>query len=175
MTYDTVVIGAGLAGLTAALRLAEEGRRVLVVAKGVGSTHLSPATIDVLGFDDGAVERPAQALSSFAEAHPEHPYARLSMELIAASTEWLKTRLPTLGYRGGLEENFLLPTAVGAVKRSALVPETMAGGDLRRGEEVQNQTPVIRTAVTTLASIRPNALRIATLSRYSGYTHATTH
>jgi glycerol-3-phosphate dehydrogenase subunit B len=133
MTYDTVVIGAGLAGLTAALRLAEEGRRVLVVAKGVGSTHLSPATIDVLGFDDGAVERPAQALSSFAEAHPEHPYARLSMEVIGASIEWLKTRLPALGYRGALDENFLLPTAVGAVKRSALVPETMAGGDLRSG------------------------------------------
>jgi glycerol-3-phosphate dehydrogenase subunit B len=133
MTYDTVVIGAGLAGLTAALRLADEGRRVLVVAKGVGSTHLSPATIDVLGFDDRAVENPAQALSRFAEAHPQHPYARLSIELIAASIEWLKTRLPAFGYRGGLEENFMLPTAVGAVKRSAVVPETMARGDLRPG------------------------------------------
>lgn len=133
MTYDTVVIGAGLAGLTAALRLADEGRLVLVVAKGVGSTHLAPATIDVLGFDDGAVESPAQALSRFAEAHPQHPYAHLSMESIAASVEWLKTRLPAFGYQGGLEENFLLPTAVGAVKRSALVPETMAAGDLRAG------------------------------------------
>ena len=37
-----------------------------------------------------------------------------------------------------------------------------------RGEEVQNQTPAIATAATTLASIRPNALRIATLSTYSG-------
>jgi len=52
--YDTVVIGAGLAGLTAALRLAEAGQRVAVLAKGVGATHLSPATIDVLGYDDGS-------------------------------------------------------------------------------------------------------------------------
>ena len=133
MIYDTVVIGAGLAGLTAALRLADEGGRVLIVAKGVGSTHLAPATIDVLGFDGRAVESPAQKLSRFGEAHPQHPYARLSIELIAASIEWLKTRLPAFGYRGGLEENFVLPTAVGAVKRSAVVPETMAAGDLRAG------------------------------------------
>ena len=37
MTYDTVVIGAGLAGLTAALRLTEQGQRVLIVARGVGA------------------------------------------------------------------------------------------------------------------------------------------
>jgi hypothetical protein len=32
-----------------------------------------------------------------------------------------------------------------------------------RGAEVQYQIPAIMTAATTLASIRPNALRIATL------------
>jgi glycerol-3-phosphate dehydrogenase subunit B len=125
VTYDTVVIGAGLAGLTAALRLAEAGRRVLVVAKGVGSTHLAPATIDVLGSDG---ESPAQALSKLPR---EHPYARLPVEVVGASVEWFKARVP--GYQGGLDENFLLPTAVGAVKPSAVVPESMAGGDLRGG------------------------------------------
>jgi glycerol-3-phosphate dehydrogenase subunit B len=133
VTYDTVVIGAGVAGLTAALRLAEAGERVLVVAQGVGSTHLAPATIDVLGFDPGRVESPARALPAFTDAHPDHPYARLSPELVAASVEWLRARLPAIGYQGGLEENFLLPTAVGAVKPSALAPETMVAGDLRGG------------------------------------------
>ena len=133
MTRDTVVIGAGLAGLTAALRLADEGRRVLVVGRGVGATHLSPATIDVLGFAGGRVERPAEALPAFVDSHPGHPYARLSTEAIGASIDWLKARLPALGYRGGVEENVLLPTAVGVAKPSAVVPETMAGGDLRAG------------------------------------------
>jgi glycerol-3-phosphate dehydrogenase subunit B len=134
VSYDTVVIGAGLAGLTAALRLADEGAKVLVIAKGVGSTHLSPATIDVLGFDAGGrVESPAQALPAFTAANPDHPYARLSPQLVAASVEWLKARLPAMGYQGSVEENFLLPTAVGAVKPSALVPEAMAAGDLRAG------------------------------------------
>jgi glycerol-3-phosphate dehydrogenase subunit B len=133
MTHDTVVIGAGLAGLAAALRLADEGRRVLVVARGVGATHLAPATIDVLGFADGRVERPAQALPAFVDSHPQHPYGRFPLDVIRGSIEWLKVRLPALGYRGGLEENMLLPTAVGATKPSALVLETMAGGDLRAG------------------------------------------
>ncbi|MGH3081747.1 MAG: glycerol-3-phosphate dehydrogenase subunit GlpB [Gaiellaceae bacterium] len=131
MTHDTVVIGAGLAGLTAALWLADQGQRVLVVAKGVGSTHLAPATIDVLGFDDGDVESPAQALPKFVAAHPGHPYARVSVKLIVESLGWLKSRVP--GFAGGLEENVLLPTAVGAAKPSAVVPGTMAGGDLRQG------------------------------------------
>jgi glycerol-3-phosphate dehydrogenase subunit B len=133
MTHDTIVIGAGLAGLTAALRLADAGQRVLVIARGVGSTQLAPATIDVLGFADEGVEIPAQALAQFAAAHPGHPYARLSANQIADSVEWFKDRLPALGYRGGLDENFLLPTAVGAAKPSAVVPETMAAGDLRAG------------------------------------------
>jgi glycerol-3-phosphate dehydrogenase subunit B len=133
MSFDVVVIGAGLAGLTAALRLAEQGQRLLVVAKGIGGTHLAPATIDVLGYADGLVASPAESLQEFTAAHPEHPYGRLSTETIRSSLEWFTERLGELGYRGRLEENFLLPTAVGVAKPTALVPQTMAAGDLRTG------------------------------------------
>jgi glycerol-3-phosphate dehydrogenase subunit B len=132
-SYDAVVIGAGLAGLTAALRLAEEGQRVAVLAKGVGATHLAPATIDVLGYDDGPVDSPARALPEFANANPQHPYRRLSIDLIRASLDWFKARLSDHGYRGGLDQNFLVPTAVGVARPTALVPETMAAADLRQG------------------------------------------
>jgi glycerol-3-phosphate dehydrogenase subunit B len=132
-SYDTVVIGAGLAGLTAALRLAEEGQRVVVLAKGVGATHLAPATIDVLGYADGPVDSPARVLPEFAAANPEHPYARIPVELVRASLDWFKARLVDHGYRGSLDENVLVPTAVGVAKPTALLPETMAAGDLLRG------------------------------------------
>jgi glycerol-3-phosphate dehydrogenase subunit B len=47
--------------------------------------------------------------------------------------DWFKARMSDHGYRGGLEENFLVPTAIGAAKPTALLPEAMAAGDLRRG------------------------------------------
>ena len=132
-SYDTVVIGAGLAGLTAALRLAEAGQKVAVLAKGVGATHLAPPTIDVLGYMNGPVDSPAQALPEFTAANPQHPYRQLSTELLRDSLDWFSASLGDQGYRGSLDENFFVPTAVGVAKPTALVPETMAAGDLRQG------------------------------------------
>ena len=149
--HDAVVIGAGLAGLTAAVRLAEGGARVLVLAKGVGATHLSAGTIDVLGYASfrrgparalthGApesVEHPGDALGRLAAEWPAHPYGLVGPAAVTAAVDWLKGcvaagSLAPYSYQGGLEENLLLPTALGVPRPSAVVPETMAGGDLRR-------------------------------------------
>jgi glycerol-3-phosphate dehydrogenase subunit B len=136
--HDVVVIGTGLAGLTAALRLAEGGARVLVLAKGVGATHLSAGTIDVLGYAPERVEHPGEALGRLGDGHP---YGLIGAGAVAASVDWLKAlvangSLAPYAYQGGLDENFLLPTAVGVPRPSAVVPETMIGGDLRRADPV---------------------------------------
>ncbi len=133
MSYDDVVVGAGLTGLTAGLRLAEEGRRVLVLAKGPGAMHLSSGTVDVLGYAPDRVDHPAQALAGLAASQPNHPYALIPPEVIKDSLTWFRTRARPFRYLGGLEENLLLPTAVGVPKPTALVPESMAPGDLRQG------------------------------------------
>ena len=133
MSQDVVVVGAGLSGMVAAVRLAEAGVRTAVLAQGVGATHLSPATIDVLGYTPDLVESPARALPSFRTEHPDHPYARLSDDVLSDSLSWLRELASELGYEGSVEENVLLPTAVGAAKPSALVPGAMAAGTLRPG------------------------------------------
>jgi glycerol-3-phosphate dehydrogenase subunit B len=140
--YDAVVIGGGTAGLVAGARLAEGGARVCVLAKGVGSTHLAPGTIDVLGYAPERVEEPGRALGELAAARPDHPYALLGVEVVGEALQWLGERVaggPLPGYRyvGGLERNHLLPTAVGALRPSALVPETMAAGDAASRDPVR--------------------------------------
>jgi glycerol-3-phosphate dehydrogenase subunit B len=130
-TADVVVLGAGLAGLVAAVRLAEAGLRVVTVAKGYGSLRLSPATIDILGYRPEPVDSPAAELPGFAETHPEHPYALISQAVLAESVQWLKEHVDTYAYVGDPSANMLLSTAIGVPRPSAVVPETMAGGDLR--------------------------------------------
>jgi glycerol-3-phosphate dehydrogenase subunit B len=148
MSHDVIVIGTGVAGLTAAVRLAEGGARVLVLAKGIGSTHLTGGTVDVLGYapPPGDGEAPAERVGAPGEALAglphSHPYARLGgAPAVAAALEWLREQvaasaLGPYAYAGGLEENLLLPTAVGVPKPTAMAPSTMLAGDLRAGGPV---------------------------------------
>ncbi|MGH2522231.1 MAG: glycerol-3-phosphate dehydrogenase subunit GlpB [Anaerolineales bacterium] len=138
MTYDTIVIGAGYAGLAAALTLAQSGQRVLLLAKGFGGTHLRTGAIDVLGyFDQRRVTRPLDELPAFSAAQPDHPWARLGTQAARQALQFFLRVMRDLDYpfAGTGEENFLLPTALGVLRPSALVPQTMAAGDLRVGGE----------------------------------------
>jgi glycerol-3-phosphate dehydrogenase subunit B len=139
-----------MAGLAAAVRLAEAGLRVVTVAKGHGSLRLAPATIDILGYGPGRVDSPAQALPGFAQAHPEHPYALITPGALAESVRWLKERVDTYSYVGDPSANMLLPTAIGVPRPSAVVPETMAGGDVR------SAGPVVIAGLGVLKDFHPS-------------------
>jgi glycerol-3-phosphate dehydrogenase subunit B len=141
-----VVVGAGLAGLAAGIRLAQGGASVTVVAKGSGGLHLSPGTIDVLGYAPGRVDATAEAVAGLVAERPDHPYARLSPEPLAEALEWFRGLAPSLRYTGDPARNMLLPTAVGAVRPTALAPASVAAGDLRDGVE--------RLAVVGLRSLK---------------------
>ena len=126
MAYDVIVIGAGLAGLFGGLRLAEAGKRVLILAKGHGATHWANGTIGIAHGDVPLIEAARLATD------PEHPYARVSIAAIEAATARLRVACNDAGYplTGTLARNTLLPTAVGASLPAALLPETMAAGAL---------------------------------------------
>jgi glycerol-3-phosphate dehydrogenase subunit B len=133
---DTVVIGAGLAGLMGALALAEAGRRPLVLAKGQGATHWTSGTIDVWGA--GQADAPLAAVRDVIQARPEHPYARAGAETLEQALGRFRALMEAARYpySGSLERNVLLPTAVGALRPAALLPATMAAGDTRLGGEL---------------------------------------
>lgn len=127
---DVLVIGAGPSGLMAAILAAKQGAKVRVLAAGIGTTHISPGWIGVLN-TDGDLEA---ALKLWISDHPDHPYALAGLDALVAGLQALDEICAPSGlkYVGSISSNFRLPTALGAVKRAALVPESFAAGDLRQ-------------------------------------------
>ena len=137
---DVIVIGAGLSGLTAGWLAASRGLKTKVIAKGWGATHWASGCIDVLGYIPGEIStlvtNPASAAEELIAANPQHPYARAGLEALAAALEELQAICQQSGYplHGSLEENWLLPTVIGAARPTCLAPETMIAGDLRTND-----------------------------------------
>lgn len=127
---ETIVIGAGLAGLMGALALADAGRRPLVLAKGQGATHWTSGTLDVWGAAEGSLR---DALQSLIAANPQHPYARVGVAGLEAAIERFRALAEAARYPyvGSFDRNVLLPTALGALRPAAFFPATMAAGDMR--------------------------------------------
>jgi glycerol-3-phosphate dehydrogenase subunit B len=140
--YDTIVIGAGTAGLTTACHLAQSGQKVLVVAKGIGALLLASGSIDVLGFHPAdsltPVENPAEELDNFLAAHPDHPYNLAGKETLKAGIDrFLKlVNQAGLDYQGDINHNWKLPSGMGAIHPTCLAPASMVKGDLSTGQSM---------------------------------------
>jgi len=122
---DVVVIGAGLAGLTAAIAAAESGARVHVLAKGHAATHWGPGGIDVAGIP--AASTPRDGIRRLA-GQIGHPYAFLGDD-VAAALEWIRPHLAAGGveYVGDLDTPLqLVPTSIGGTRRAAILPAGQA-------------------------------------------------
>lgn len=122
---DVVVIGAGLAGLTAAITAAESGARVLVLAKGHAATHWGPGGIDVAGIPAARTAREGVGLLA---AQPGHPYAFLG-EDVAEALDWIRPHLAAGGaeYLGDLDTPLqLVPTSIGGTRLAAILPAGQA-------------------------------------------------
>ena len=126
---DVLVVGAGPAGLLAAWRARQRGGRVRLVASGIGTTHISPGWIGVLDSDGDL----SSALQGWIGTHPRHPYALAGLGALSSGLSALREVMAEAGleYVGDLRSNYLLPTALGATMRAAVVPRSFAAGDLR--------------------------------------------
>lgn len=131
---DVVVMGAGLAGLSAAVRCAQAGAKVTLASKGIGGLQLGQGTIDILGYSPERVSDPLAAVDGLISTDAGHPYAKLGSERVRSSVEWLRGVLGDDLAVGDLSRNFQLPTAVGAIRPTALAQPSMLAGELKGGQ-----------------------------------------
>ena len=137
--YDTIVIGAGLAGLTTACQLVQANQKVLLVTHGLGALLLASGCIDVLGFQPAdsraPLKNPLSKLDDFLAEQPDHPYRFSGKENIQAGLATFQKLVQhdSLDYQGTADHNWLLPSPAGAVRPTCLAPASLARGELSQG------------------------------------------
>ena len=139
---DVLIIGAGFAGLMTAWQIAMKGKRVHLITKGWGATHWHSGCVDVLGYyptqQHDPIDNLSDSIQKLIEERPYHPYALMGLNKISDALKAFQSLCASAGYplHGSLEHNWLLPSAVGAIRPTCLAPETMIAGDLNSHEPI---------------------------------------
>jgi glycerol-3-phosphate dehydrogenase subunit B len=122
---DVVIVGAGLAGLSAAIALAETGMKVQVLAKGHTATHWASGGMDIGATPGSETSRAGvERLASF----DGHPYVLLG-GFVERALAWLQATLEAegLSYVGDLDSVLRpVPTALGGTRPAAILPAGQA-------------------------------------------------
>lgn len=129
MKFDTIIIGGGLAGLTAGISLAEKGRRTAIISAGQSALHFSSGTFELLGAVDGhPVANPVDAVDSLPASHP---YRRLGRERLLQLLPLVQPMLTRAGVSttGNHFANRYRLTVLGKIKPSWLTVDDFATFD----------------------------------------------
>lgn len=124
MSDSVIVVGAGLAGLTAALLARSRGLEVRIIAEGRGSLSLSHGCVDV--WRDGPLSGAAGDLS------PHHPLRRAGSAGMQAALDEFLTLIHAAGlpYHAATASPLRLPTATGSIHQTTAAPFSLANGSL---------------------------------------------
>ena len=118
--YDVIVIGAGVAGLTAGALLSKEGLKVAVVTQGEPTACLSTGCIDVCLSKDNP-------FTGIAGLPDEHPFHLMSSDLIYGALNDFRALMEEMEmpYAGDPSANRRILSAIGTFKTTCLTPYTM--------------------------------------------------
>ncbi len=133
--WDVVVIGGGYAGLFTAWLASQQGQKTRVITRGWGVPYWSSGCIDVIGYQPpnftDQVESPRKILETFSRNYPRHPYSLAGKDVPEKAIQHFMEfcQRENFPYHGSLEANILIPTALGTLRPTCLVPDSMVAGD----------------------------------------------
>lgn len=96
MKFDYIIIGGGLCGLSAGIRLAEQGKKTAVVSSGQSALHFFAGSFGLIGKNGGkTVLNPLEEIDCLPE---RHPYRLMGKERVKR----LATEVPAMLQKAGI-------------------------------------------------------------------------
>lgn len=164
---DVLVVGSGMAGLTAALTAASQGKKVRMLTTGMGSLAISGGYIDLLGYVDGKYV--ADPWAGMALLPAVHPYRLMGEENVRSSLDFFQQHMACQHWAmqsatnaDGQACNVQVPTIMGTLKPTYLLPERV------NVEALLSARRVLVLSVEGLRDCRP-ALVVSQLRRYKAW------
>ena len=97
MRFDTIIIGGGLAGLVAGIKLTSEGQKCAIISSGQSALHFFSGSFDLLGYNGtNEIDNPIEAIAGL---DAKHPYAKLGASTVAALANEAKDFFASMGVR----------------------------------------------------------------------------
>jgi glycerol-3-phosphate dehydrogenase len=133
---DVIVVGAGFSGLITAWQVGLQGCKTSVLARGWGTPYWSSGCIDIFGYlspdQAKSIVSPRDTLERLVSSNLDHPYSlsgisALENAVLSFQALSIASNYP---FHGSLEANILLPTSLGTLRTTCLVPATMLAGDV---------------------------------------------
>lgn len=97
MKFDTIIIGGGLAGLVAGIKLTSEGQKCAIISSGQSALHFFSGSFDLLGYNGTKeIDNPIEAI---ADLDAKHPYSKMGTATVAALADEVKDFFDKIGIR----------------------------------------------------------------------------
>ena len=115
MKFQTIIIGGGLSGLVAGIKLAKAGRKVAIISTGQSALHFSSGSLEFLGAFEG--EHIANPLEYIGKLPASHPYTRVGKDITKLIAE-VKPLMEDAGIalNGSADANTYTLTPLGKIK-----------------------------------------------------------
>lgn len=120
MKFDYIIIGGGLCGLSAGIRLAAKGKKTAIISSGQSALHFCAGSFGLLGKRDGkVVADPIAEIPNLNEAHPYRIIGEKRVETLAKEVPAILTSAG-ISTHGDCRKNHLTLTPFGLSRPSWL-------------------------------------------------------
>lgn len=135
MKFDNIIIGGGLAGLLAGIKLQEAGQKCAIISTGQSAMHFWSGAFDVLNrLPDGTeVQEPFEAMKSLPETHP---YSVIGAEKMLGYLREAAQVLETVGCKTVIPENLhniVRMSSMGSAKPCFMAMDSLLTTDQQSG------------------------------------------